>query len=80
MNCILYKLMSKKKAFSNDIALHEWLVSPNYRGLGDIKIEIQVRTILMHAWAEIEHKLAYKNKAQIPESVTRNLALISAAF
>lgn len=36
-----------------------WLEAPNYRGLENLKAEIQVRTILMHAWAEIEHKLAY---------------------
>ena len=44
-----------------------WVESPNYRDLNNIKIEIQVRTILMHAWAEIEHKLAYKQRAHIPK-------------
>ena len=34
-----------------------WARSPNYRTVGQIKAEIQVRTILMHAWAEVEHKL-----------------------
>ncbi|MES2268937.1 MAG: hypothetical protein V4520_19385 [Bacteroidota bacterium] len=56
----------------------KWLVTPNYRGLGDIKIEIQVRTVLMHAWAEIEHKLGYKNKDQVPKSLKRKLFVISA--
>ena len=56
----------------------EWLASPNYRKLEGIKIEIQVRTILMHAWAEIEHKLAYKNENQISKDVKRQLAIISA--
>lgn len=56
----------------------EWLVSPNYRKLEGIRIEIQVRTILMHAWAEIEHKLAYKNENQISKDVKRQLAIISA--
>ncbi len=55
-----------------------WLESPNYRGLKDIKIEIQVRTVLMHAWAEIEHKLGYKNKDQVPNDLKRKLFLISA--
>jgi putative GTP pyrophosphokinase len=56
----------------------EWLTTPNYRGLNDIKIEIQVRTILMHAWAEIEHKLGYKNKEQVPSDLKRKLFMISA--
>ncbi|MCX6800468.1 MAG: hypothetical protein NT091_04965 [Candidatus Falkowbacteria bacterium] len=41
---------------------------PNLIGLEDLRAEIQIRTILMHAWAEIEHKLAYKSKNQIPDS------------
>nr|MBK9652828.1 hypothetical protein [Bacteroidota bacterium] len=54
------------------------MASPNYRKLEGLKIEIQVRTILMHAWAEIEHKLAYKNENQISKEVKRQLAIISA--
>ena len=57
-----------------------WLSAPNYRGLEDIKVEIQIRTILMHAWAEIEHKLAYKNKQQIPKELQRQLFRLSAKF
>ena len=55
-----------------------WLESPNYRGLKGIKIEIQIRTVLMHAWAEIEHKLGYKNQDQVPNILKRKLFLISA--
>ncbi len=55
-----------------------WLETPNYRGLTEIKIEVQVRTILMHAWAEIEHKLGYKNKEQVPSDLKRKLFMISA--
>lgn len=58
----------------------EWLSAPNYRGLENIKVEIQVRTILMHAWAEIEHKLAYKNKQQVPKELQRQLFRLSAKF
>lgn len=56
----------------------EWLSAPNYRGLENLKAEVQVRTVLMHAWAEIEHKLAYKSKSQIPTKYRRKLSLISA--
>lgn len=55
-----------------------WIEAPTYRGLENIKIEIQVRTILMHAWAEIEHKLAYKKKEHIPPQFRRDFAMISA--
>lgn len=57
-----------------------WQSAPNYRNLGDFKAEIQVRTILMHAWAEIEHKLNYKNDAQVPDKFQRKLFRLSAKF
>lgn len=44
-----------------------------YQGL---KVEIQIRSILQHAWASIEHKLAYKNP--IPEQYKRDFNRISA--
>lgn len=58
----------------------DWNTAPNYRKLGDIKAEIQVRTILMHAWAEIEHKLNYKSDAQVPDKFQRKLFRLSAKF
>lgn len=57
-----------------------WLTAPQYRGLADIKAEVQVRTILMHAWAEIEHKLAYKSEKQVPDMFRRKLYRLSAKF
>jgi len=42
------------------------------------KFEIQIRTILMHAWAEIQHKLAYKNEHQIALSMRKEFAFLSA--
>jgi ppGpp synthetase/RelA/SpoT-type nucleotidyltranferase len=56
----------------------EWAKAPNYRGLQNLKAEIQVRTILMHTWAVIEHKLAYKKKDQIPKEFRRKLFQLSA--
>ncbi|WP_316787227.1 hypothetical protein [Pedobacter frigiditerrae] len=56
----------------------EWSKAPNYRGLENLKTEIQVRTILMHSWADIEHKLAYKNKEDIPIEFRRKLYQLSA--
>jgi len=36
--------------------------APNYRGLSKLNFEIQARTILMHGWAAINHKLLYKHE------------------
>jgi ppGpp synthetase/RelA/SpoT-type nucleotidyltranferase len=55
-----------------------WTKAPNYRGLENLKLEIQVRTILMHSWADIEHKLAYKTKDDIPLKFRRKLYQLSA--
>jgi len=56
----------------------DWEKTPNYLDLGKLKFELQIRTILMHAWAEIEHKLAYKRTEQIPKELRRKFFRISA--
>jgi putative GTP pyrophosphokinase len=40
--------------------------------------EIQVRTVLQHAWATIDHKLAYKGKREVPLDYRRSLFRVSA--
>lgn len=59
---------------------NSWTNAPNYRRLDTLKAEIQVRTILMHGWAEIEHKLNYKSDAQVPSKFQRKLFRLSAKF
>lgn len=44
----------------------------------NIKFEIQIRSILQHAWAEIEHDLGYKGIATIPETAKRTFNRLSA--
>ncbi|MCQ2589837.1 MAG: GTP pyrophosphokinase family protein [Treponema sp.] len=39
----------------------------------NVKVEIQLRTIAMDFWASLEHELHYKNTANIPDSVRREL-------
>jgi hypothetical protein len=58
----------------------QWTETPNYKGLEHLPVEIQIRTVLMHAWAEIEHKLQYKNKDQVPRALQRRLFMLSAKF
>ena len=49
-----------------------------YDGLSGLKCEIQVRTILQDAWAQINHSLVYKSEASIPEKERRELNNVSA--
>jgi putative GTP pyrophosphokinase len=43
--------------------------------------EIQVRTILQEAWAEVEHELVYKSRLSLPnESIRRKLAALNATL
>ncbi|MDH5032747.1 GTP pyrophosphokinase [Chryseobacterium cucumeris] len=49
-----------------------------YSSYKNLKCEIQIRSILQHAWAEIEHDLGYKGKIQIPDQYKRNFNRLSA--
>lgn len=46
---------------------------PEYQNFENLIAEIQVRTILQHAWAEIEHDIKYKSTILIPQSIKRRL-------
>lgn len=56
----------------------EWLNVPNYRDFDGLKMEIQVRTMLMHTWAAISHKLLYKRETDAPREIMRSLSKLSA--
>jgi len=43
-----------------------------------IKAEVQIRTLLQHAWAEIEHDLGYKAREEVPDGVKRQFFRIAA--
>ncbi len=53
---------------------------PEHTGMQDIRFEIQVRTILQEAWAEIEHGLIYKSEGSAPEEIGRQIARVSAVL
>jgi putative GTP pyrophosphokinase len=53
---------------------------PEWRGLIDLYAEIQVRTILQHAWAAVQHSLDYKSEYDIPKQLRRRLFRLSALF
>lgn len=48
-----------------------------YSRFNGLKCEIQVRSILQHAWAEIEHDLGYKSAAGVPAEVRRRFARVA---
>jgi ppGpp synthetase/RelA/SpoT-type nucleotidyltranferase len=49
-----------------------------YKKLKDLKFEIQIRSILQHGWAEIEHDLGYKGAKGIPSEFKRDFNRIAA--
>ncbi|MCJ7446388.1 MAG: hypothetical protein MUO72_01715 [Bacteroidales bacterium] len=49
-----------------------------YKKFANLKCEIQLRSILQHAWAEIEHDLGYKGEQSIPFPYRRGFSRISA--
>ncbi len=42
------------------------------------KAEVQVRTIIQHAWAEIEHDLGFKSSTAVPREIRRRFSRLSA--
>lgn len=48
-----------------------------YSKFNDVKAEIQIRSILQHAWAEIEHDLGYKVNDEVPNDVKRKFSRLS---
>lgn len=51
-----------------------------YQKFQDIRFEIQLRTVLQHAWAEVEHGLGYKSFYEPPMSVKRKLNRLAATL
>ena len=54
--------------------------SPRYPDLRNKWFEIQVRSILEHAWAEIEHEVVYKSGIDYPVLIKRRFARIAGAI
>lgn len=53
---------------------------PEWRRLTNYKAEIQIRTVLQHAWASISHTLQYKNENDVPKELRRQLHRLSGLF
>jgi putative GTP pyrophosphokinase len=48
-----------------------------YQRYPKLKAEIQIRSILQHAWAEIEHDLGYKSNLAVPKSIRRQFSQLA---
>ena len=50
---------------------------PEYVQHRGLVAEVQVRTILQHAWAEIEHDIQYKSSTTIPKTIRRRFMALA---
>jgi len=53
------------------------LLFPEYSKYAGLKVEVQIRSILQHAWAEIEHDIGYKADIEIPKDIRRKFSRLS---
>ncbi len=56
------------------------LVHPEYKRYSDLKCEIQITTVLHHAWSEMEHDLIYKPQKELTAFDERAFEAIREAF
>lgn len=80
--------IDKRKALDPDrfgyLSLHyviemseERLKLLEYYNLSGYKAEVQIRSILQHTWAEIEHDLGYKSINGIPHNIRRDFSRLA---
>lgn len=48
-----------------------------YHRFDGLKAEIQTRSVLQHAWAEIEHDLGYKTREGVPKGIRRRFSRLA---
>ena len=63
------------------LSLHYICSLPKGRGyreeLCNIRFEVQIRSMLQHAWAQINHDMGYKSRFGVPRTVVREFARLS---
>ncbi|ELX4170298.1 hypothetical protein QJ364_003105 [Vibrio vulnificus] len=50
---------------------------PEYKQYKGIRFEVQIRSILQHAWAEIEHDIGYKTTNEVPDQLRRRFSRLA---
>jgi len=53
------------------------LALPEYHQFRGLVFELQIRSLLQHTWAEIEHDLGYKAGVAVPKLVRRRFSLVA---
>jgi len=48
-----------------------------YANYSNMKLEIQIRSILQHTWAEIEHDIGYKSEVDVPGPIKRKFSRLA---
>lgn len=56
------------------------LVLPEWAPFGELRAEIQVRTLLQHSWAAVSHVLQYKREGDVPFALRRKLFRLAGLF
>lgn len=51
---------------------------PEWQAFTGLRAEIQIRTVLQHAWASISHAIDYKHELDVPSQLRRKLFRLSA--
>lgn len=53
---------------------------PRYENLHDLRLEIQVRSLAMDAWASLSHYLDYKSESDVPKELRKDFFALSGLF
>ncbi|PKK90685.1 MAG: hypothetical protein CVV64_07320 [Candidatus Wallbacteria bacterium HGW-Wallbacteria-1] len=71
------KILSYRTIHLVGTLTEEYLEKADLKGYAGMNIEIQVRSVLQHAWAEIDHDSRYKSNFVLPPELERRLYLIA---
>ncbi|HWJ25496.1 MAG TPA: RelA/SpoT domain-containing protein [Flavisolibacter sp.] len=61
------------------LRLHDdWIRVPSLSNFKDLKLEVQIRTLAQHNWAEASKIFQYKNEESVPKPLRRGINRVSA--